>query len=252
MEQYETYDFIVARMANRVDAVAMEQLGLFLGDRFVVMFQEAPGDCFEPVRERLRKQQGRIRNLGADYLAYAILDATIDFYFPVLEHYGEALDGLEEEVLRGSDAKMPSRLHGLKRDLLTFRRALWPLRDALNTWLRDSGPRLTPETRIYLRDGYDHVAQLLDLLETYRELAADLLDIHLSVLNTRMNEVMKVLTIISTIFIPMTFIASIYGDELQVYARVGCAWRWGYPFALLVMGLIAAGMVRYFKREKWF
>jgi magnesium transporter len=250
MEQYDTYDFIIARMANRVDAAEMEQLGLFLGDRFVLTFQETPGDCFNSVRERLRKQQGRLRRLGADALAYSILDATVDFYFPVLEHYGESLDGLEEDVLLGSDLEMPSRLHGLKRDLLTFRRSLWPLRDALNAWLRDPGPRLTPETAIYLRDCYDHVAQLLDLLETYRELASDLLDIHLSVINTRMNEVMKVLTIISTIFIPMTFIASIYGMNFKYMPELN--WRWGYPFALFLMALIAAGMLRYFRKKKWF
>ena len=250
MEQYATFDFFVARMANRVDSVDLEQLSLFVGDRFVIAIQEKIGDCFGPVRERIRKPQSRMRQAGADYLAFAIVDAVVDFYFPVLEHYGESLDALEEAVVLGLDAKMPVRLHALKRDLLAFRRCLWPLRDALNTALRDPSPRLHKETQIYLRDCHDHVVQLLDLLETYRELAADLLDIHLSVLNTRMNEVMKVLTIISTLFIPMTFIASIYGMNFKWMPELG--WRGGYPFALALMGLVALAMLVYFKKKRWF
>ena len=249
-EQYDAYDYFVVRMSNRTDAVEMEQLSLFLGGRFVLTIQEHPGDCFDGVRERIRAKQGRIRGMGPDYLAYSIIDAAIDFYFPTLENYGEALDRLESDVLRGTDTRMPARLHGLKRDLLKCRRGLWPLRDALNACLRDPSARITADAKVYFRDCYDHVTQLLDLLEPYRELAADLLDIHLSVLNTHMNEIMKVLAIISTIFMPMTFVASIYGMNFKHMPELD--WRYGYPFALGLMAVLALCMLIYFKKKKWF
>jgi magnesium transporter len=250
VDVFEKYDFIVVRMSNRVDKADMEQLSLFLGDRFVLTLQERPGDCFDSIRDRLRKDSGRSRKCGADYLAYALLDAVVDFYFPTLENYGERLDNLEERALAASTRAVLSDVHRVRRDLLTFRRSVWPLRDAFSAWLRDPSPRLTPETRLYLRDLYDHSVQLMDLIETYRELCSDLMDIYLSGVNLRMNEIMKVLTVISTIFIPMTFIASIYGMNFQDMPELH--WRWGYPAVLCGMALIAVGMIVYFRKKRWF
>ncbi len=250
VDQFENFDFFVVRMANRIDRVDMEQLGLFLGDRFVITFQEFPGDCFDAIRERIRKPAHRLRLQGTDYLAYSLIDAAIDFYFPVLEHYGERLEDLEQTVITRDTVDLPNKIHGVKRDLLLFRRSLWPLRDALNTFLRDPSQRLKPENTVYFRDAYDHTVQLLDLLETYRELSADLLDIYLSAVNNRMNEVMKVLTIISTIFIPMTFIASIYGMNFHILPEL--SWRYGYLWALGLMAAVALSMILYFRRKGWF
>jgi len=249
IDQFDTHDFIVVRMANRVDKADMEQLSVFLGGNFVVTLQEEAGDCFNPVRDRIRRSVGRIRTGGADYLAYALLDAVIDFYFPVLEHYGEMLDAVEQDALETRDAKLPSRIHGLRRDLLTFRRAVWPLRDAMSGWLRDPSARLQADTRVYLRDLYDHTVQLIDLLETYREFSSDLMDIYLSGVNLRMNEIMKVLTIISTIFIPMTFIASIYGMNFHHMPELD--WKWGYALVIGIMVTLAAIMLRFFRKKGW-
>lgn len=250
VDQFEHFDFFVLHMANKIDRVDVEQLGLFLGDRFVITFQEWAGDCFDGVRERIRKPAHRLRLQGPDYLAYSLIDAVIDFYFPILEHYGEHLEELETEVVAKHTRELPNRIHSVRRDFLIFRRSLWSLRDALNMYLRDQSARLKDDNIPYFRDAYDHTVQLLDLLETYRELSADLLDIYLSAINNRMNEVMKVLTIISTVFIPMTFIASIYGMNFHNLPEL--SWPYGYYWALGLMLLTATGMLLYFRRRGWF
>ncbi|MEW6297764.1 MAG: magnesium/cobalt transporter CorA [Thermodesulfobacteriota bacterium] len=256
VEQYDAYHFIVARMVRLDESVGSEQLSLFLGHNFVLTFQEGyPGDCLEAVRTRLRKGQGQIRGAGADYLAYALLDAVVDCYFPVLEEYGERLEQLEAELIARPGAEAVSRLHTIKRDLLALRRALWPQREAFNTLLRDDAPLITHETRLHLRDCYDHTVQLIDLVETYRELSADLMDVYLSSVGNRTNEIMRVLTVIATVFMPLTFIAGVYGMNFNPAASPWnmpeLNWYWGYPFSLTLMAGVAFAQLVFFWRRGW-
>lgn len=255
VEQYADYYFIVGRMVDFADRVETEQISLFLGKNFVLTFQELPGDSFDPVRERIRKAGGRIRNAGPDYLAYALIDAFVDHYFPVLERYGEQLEAIEEEVMLKPDRDIISRIHNVKRDLLTLRRAAWPLREALTTLYRETTPLICTDTRLFLRDCYDHSVQIIDLLENYRDIASSLTDIYLSSVSNRMNEVMKVLTIFTSIFIPLNFIAGIYGmnfnPERSPLNMPELNWYFGYPFALTLMALLAIVMLIYFGRKGW-
>ena len=226
VETYDGYLFIVLRMpvalpstdgvsASRLET---EQVTMALGRDFVVTFQERSGDCFGPVRHRLRNPGGQIRQRGPDYLAYALIDAAIDAFFPILEAYGEQVEELEDDVVSQPGNRQIARIHELKRNLLTARRALWPLRDMVNALLREDSPLIDKQTLIYLRDCHDHASQLIDMIETYREICSGLVDIHLSSVSNRMNEVMKVLTIIATIFIPLTFIAGVYGMNFDPHA----------------------------------
>ncbi len=255
VEQYATHQFIVAQMVSLAEHVDTEQLSLFLGHGFVLTFEERTGDCLGAVRERIRAGTGHVRAAGADYLTYAILDAVIDAYFPALERYGEHLEALEDDVIARPDNHAISRIRAIKHDLLVLRRAIWPQRDALNSLFRDAAPMITEDTRIYLRDCYDHVIRIMDLLETYRELATGLMDVYLSSVSNRMNEVMKVLTIIATIFIPLSFIAGVYGmnfnPERSPYNMPELAWRYGYPFALALMAAVAIGLLFFFRRRGW-
>ncbi len=277
VEHYDTHLFIVAQMAAAAQpavgpaatsgspaesgaappiALDTEQLSLFLGRNFVVTFQEGrPGDPFEPLRERVRHGVGRVRQAGADYLAYSLLDAVIDGYFPVLEGLGERLEALEDEILVRAERHTVSEVHEVKRELLMLRRATWPLREALNTLIRDECPLIAAETRVYLRDCYDHVVRIIDFVETYRELGADLTDLYLSSISQRLNEIMKVLTMIATIFIPLTLISGIYGMNFNTQASPlnmpELNWVFGYPFALLLMALIAGGLLLWFRRRGW-
>lgn len=255
-EDYGDHGFLVTQMTQADSRPRYEQVSIFFGQGFVLSFQERPGDCFEPVRERLRHARGRIRQAGADYLAYALIDATIDADFPLLERYGEEVAALEDEVLAGPGQGVVRRIHGLKMNLLSLRRVIWPQRDMVNSLLRDGEDRFDPQTRVYLRDCYDHTVELLEMLETYREIASDLIDIHLSSASVRTNEIMRVLTIIATVFIPLSFIASLYGmnfdPEASPWNMPELGWRLGYPFALAIMALIAGGLVAYFWRQGWF
>ena len=249
VEQYDDALFVVTHMVFLNEHLHAEQISLVLKPGLVITFQERPGDCLDPVRERIRKAQGRIRNAGADYLAYAILDAITDHCFPVLEVYGERLEALEEAVLRRADMAALSAIRRAKRDLLTLRRALWPQRDALNGLVREECGLIAPDTRPYLRDCYDHLSRIIDSVETYRELASDLLAAHLAAVSNQMNAVMKVLTIIATIFIPLTFIAGIYGMNFKHMPELD--WPWGYGAVLATMAVVAGGMLLYFRRKRW-
>lgn len=247
--------FIVTHMVELADHFASEQLSLFLGPNFVITFQERPGwDCLDPVRERIRKSQ-RIRETGPGYLAYAILDATIDHYFPVLEAYGERLETLEDQIVSQPTRQAVGEIHDVKRELLYLRRAIWPQREALNTLVRDEIPQISHETRLYLRDVYDHAVRIIDLVETYREVCSDLMDLYLSSISNRMNEIMKVLTVISTIFIPLTFIVGVYGmnfnTQISPWNMPELNWYFGYPLCLLVMALITLGQFVFFRRKGW-
>ncbi len=255
VEDYNDHLFIVCRMPGTDQFLETEQVCLFLGRDFVITFQERPGDCFEPVRNRIRASRGRIRESGADYLAYALLDAVTDGYFPVLENIGEHIDDLEELIMTDPVPDDVKRIHVLKRDLLTVRRAVWPQREMLNMMIRDESPLIGDHTKIYLRDCLDHTFQLIDLIETYREIVSDLTDIFLSAQSTRMNEVMKVLTVIATIFMPLTLISSIYGMNFDTRAsswnmpELGAAY--GYPLTMAAMLAIAVTMLLYFRKRGW-
>jgi magnesium transporter len=257
VEDYDDHLFIVARMASYNDKLETEQLSLFLGKGFVVTFQEdVPGDCFDPLRERLRQSGGRTRRSGADYLAYALVDAVVDRYFPMLEEYGERLDSLEDAITAGGRFRwVVTAIHDIKRDLRTLRRAVWPLREAVNSLVRESSDLLGPETRVYLRDCYDHTVQILDLVETDRETSSDLMDLHLSHLGLRTNEVMKVLTIITTIFIPLSFIVGVYGmnfdPDSSPFNMPELRWVFGYPACLALMAFVTIALVIGFWSKGW-
>lgn len=248
VEPYAEHLFIVIRMPAGDHET--EQLSIFLGRDHVISIQEkAGGDCLGPVRLRLRAPVSNTRRRGADYLAYSLVDAAIDAYFPVLEALGDRLEALEEEMLGAPAPERLSRLHDCKRELLALRRAVWPLREATAQMTRDESPFISAETRVYLRDCHDHAVQLIDLVENYRELAANLTDLHLSSISNRMNEVMKVLTLYSTLFLPLTFIAGVYGMNFKRMPEI--EWPWGYGFALGLMVAVAGGMLWWFRRRGW-
>jgi magnesium transporter len=254
-EEYENHAFIVVRMPEILEhVIKMEQVSMFLGPNFVVTFQEWKGDCFEPVRKRIREST-RSRLLNADYLAYALLDAIVDSYFPVLEGLSERLDEMEEQIALAPTAEIVGRVFATKHDLLALRRAIWPTRDMLNALIRDPAPMFSDSTKTYLRDCYDHAVRIVDLVETYRDLNSGLMEFYQSSVGHRMNEIMKVLTIIATIFIPLTFIAGIYGMNFNVerspWNMPELNWYWGYPIIIAVMVLVTFGMVVYFRRKGW-
>jgi magnesium transporter len=262
-EAYDDHLFLILRMplagpgapAPQTAVLRTEQVAVCLGRGHVVTFQEAAGDAFEPVRQRLRNQASALRRRGSDYLAYALVDAAVDAYFPLLEAYGERLEALEADVIGRPERDHVAAIHDLKRDLLTLRRAVWPMRDMLAALRRDDTELIDDHTRVYLRDCEDHTVQLIDMIETYREIASGLVDIHLSSVSNRMNEVMKVLTIIATIFIPLTFVAGIYGMNFDPtvgpWSMPELGWRYGYPAVLGAMLVVALGLVAWFRRMGW-
>jgi magnesium transporter len=254
-EDYGDHVFIVARMLDSARPVETEQIAMFLGEGFVITLQERPGDCFDAVRERLKNGRGRIRSLGADYLCYALIDTLIDFYFPALEHMGERLEELEDAVVEFARPEHIEALHDIRRDLLMLRRAVWPHREMLNDLLRDEHAVIRPETRAFVRDCYDHTIQLMDVVETYREIASGLIDIYMSSVSVRLNEVMKVLTVMATVFMPLSFIASVYGMNfdrtVSPWNMPELGWYFGYPFALFLMAASAAGLVWFMWRKGW-
>ena len=260
VEDYDDQLLIIARMVmleEDGDGFMTEQVSFILGQHYLLTVQEEPKyDCFGPIRERIRTNKGIIRRSGPDYLAYSLLDSIIDGFFPVLEAYGEALEDLEDEVVANPSRQTLQKVHALKRQLLTLRRAIWPQRDAINSLIRDSSDLVSDEVRVYLRDCYDHTVQVLDMVETYREIASSLMDVYLSSVRNKMNEVMKVLTVISSIFIPLTFVAGVYGmnfdPESSPFNMPELKWFWGYPACLVFMLVTGGGMFWFFKRKGWF
>ena len=256
-ERFAGHDALFIRLpVTSEGAAATEQLALFFGKGFVLSFDERPGDCFDPIRQRLREGKGRLRAAGPDYLAYALLDMAIDSYFPVVEAAGERLDALEDDILAGASPQdLVPRIHGVRRDLLVVRRALWPLREVVSAMQREEDASVTAETRLYLRDVYDHVVNLLDMVENLREIAAGLMELHLSAVGNRMNEIMKVLTIISTIFIPLTFLVGVYGmnfdPELGPLSMPELRSKWGYVGVWVAMVAIGVAMLLFFRRKGW-
>lgn len=251
-EDYEDFLYIVLKMISwdeNLNQAQAEQVSMILGKGYVLSFKEDPGDIFDPVRVRLREGKGRIRKSGADYLAYALLDQVVDNYFLVLENLGERIESLEEELTTNPSPATLKAIHHLKRELIFLRKSVWPLREAINSLERGDSSLFQAETLVYLRDLYDHTIQVMDTIETFRDMVSGMLDIYLSSISNRMNEIMKVLTIIATIFIPLTFIAGVYGMNFANMPEL--QWPWGYFAVWGVMILVAGGMIIFFKRKGW-
>lgn len=252
LEEYPDILYLVLRMLSfdeKTRRIESEQLSLVLGEGFVLSFQERPGDFFDSVRERIRTGKGRIRRLGSDYLVYSLIDAIVDQYFVILEKFGDEIEVLEEQLIKEPGGSSLSDLHRLKREALSIRRSVWPLRETLSGLQRAEHKMIAPETRPFLRDAYDHTIQVIDTVETYRDMLGGMLDLYLSSVSKRMNEVMKVLTIISTIFIPLTFLTGLYGMNFDNLPELH--WRYGYFLLLGAMLLIFAGQLWYFRRKSW-
>ncbi|MBA3542924.1 MAG: magnesium/cobalt transporter CorA [Chthoniobacterales bacterium] len=252
VEQYDDYLFIIAKMIylGKNMEIDAEQVSMFLGNTFLITLQEeADFDVFEPVRARIRAGKGRIRKAGSDYLAYALLDSIIDHYFPALESIGMEIDTIEDELVDNPLVRPVGSLHGHKRTLTQIRRMVWPLRDVTNLLLHEDSGLIRPETKIYLRDCYDHSVQLMDVVESYRDVLSGLTEIHISSIGLRTNEIMRILTVISAIFIPLTFVAGVYGMNFEHMPEL--AKPWGYFACLALMLAIAVGQLIYFKKRSW-
>lgn len=251
VEDYDGYLYVVLRML-RFDAerqqIHSEQLSLVLGDGYVISLQERPGDVFDAVRERLRTGR-RIRFMRSDYLAYALLDAVVDHYFVLLEHLGDQIEALEDELIENSTPATLSKIHHFKREMLLLRKSIWPLRELLARLSRDENPLIGAETRLFLRDVYDHAVHVIDTVDTLRELLIGMLDLYLSSVSNRMNEVMKVLTIFATLFMPLTFIAGVYGMNFKVMPEL--EWTYGYPAVLVLMLVMVIALVIFFRKRRW-
>ena len=252
VEEYDGYLFVVLPMLSfheETGSIEVEQLSLILGPTWVLTFQEREGDVFEPVRDRLRTAYGKIRQRGADYLAYALTDAVVDRYYGILERLGDVAEELDHEVMEDPGPEVMHRINHLKRELLLLRKSVWPLREALGTLVRTESELVTETTQVFLRDVHDHAVQVIDTVEILRDVAGGMMDLYLSTLGQKTNEVMKVLTVMASIFIPLTFIAGIYGMNFQHMPELGQPWA--YPALWGVMLVVGGGMVWYFKRKGW-
>jgi magnesium transporter len=251
-EEYDNYLFVVLKMLNPVDGgVSSEQVSLVLGEGWLLTFQEGlDGDPFNPVRQRLNNAQGRVRSQGADFLAYSLMDVIVDNYFLVLEQVADSIEVMEEELMHAPAPRTLAEIYRLRRELIFIHKAIWPLREVINSMIRRESSLVKEPTLIYLRDLYDHTIQVIETAETLREMLSGMLDIYLSSVSNRMNAVIKVLTIIATIFMPLTFIVGIYGMNFKYMPEL--EWHWGYPAVLLLMVVVTAGMLIFFRRKRWF
>jgi magnesium transporter len=252
VEDFEDYIFVVLRMLSfdeEENQTKTEQISIVLGPDFVVSFQEREGDVFDIIRERLRSNKGRIRKMGADYLAYSLVDAIVDNYFVVLEKLGEAIEEIEDKLVTEPKSETLQAIHDLKREIVFLRKSVWPLREVISRLERSESPLISKTTFVYLRDVYDHTIQVMDSVDTFRDTLSGMLDIYLSSVSNRMNEIMKVLTVIATIFIPLTFLAGIYGMNFKVMPELDQPW--GYPAVLTLMLTIAVVILIYFRNKKW-
>ena len=251
VEFFDHYVFIVLRMLNLGEegTIRDEQVSLVLIENAVLSFQERQGDVFDPIRARIKGNKGRICKLGPDYLAYALLDAVVDSYFIILEEVSERLETLEETLIEDATPNTLREINFYKREMLFLRKAVWPLREVLSLLMREDSPLISAHTLTYLRDVYEHTVQVIDTVETFRDILTGMLDVYLSSVSNRMNEVMKVLTIIATIFIPLTFIAGVYGMNFIYMPEL--SWRWGYPAVWLLMLSVTLVLILYFRRRRW-
>ena len=253
MEDFDHYLFIELNMLSwdqNQSQIESQQVSLILGGNYVVTFLEFEKDVFDPVRKRIREGKSRLTRQGADYLAYSLIDAIVDHYFIVLENLGEQIEFLEEELVTDPDPGTLQSIHELKRELIVLRKSVWPLREVIGALERGESPLFQESSLIYLRDVYDHTIQIIDTVETFRDMVSGMLDIYLSSISNRMNEVMKVLTIIATVFIPLSFIVGLYGMNFSYMPEL--QWKWGYPMVWGVIISVVVGMLTYFHRRKWF
>jgi magnesium transporter len=251
-EDCDDYFFIVLKMLSLDDGteeIRAEQVSIILGPAYVLSFQEREGDVFDGVRQRIHNGKGRLRALGPDYLAYALIDSVVDSYFAILEKIGDRIEALEEELIVDPDPTTLQKIHRFKRQMILLRKSVWPLREIVGELQREESPLIRASTGIFLRDVYDHTIHVVDTVETFRDIISGMLDLYLSSISNRMNEVMKVLTIMATIFIPLTFIAGIYGMNFEFMPEL--KWRWGYAGVWFVMVGVFAALLLYFKKRKW-
>jgi magnesium transporter len=252
MEDYEDYLFLVLKMIDysaEKKELEIEQLSLVIGKNFVLSFQETEGDIFDPIREAIRKGKRKIRKLKCDYLAYTLIDAVVDNYFNVLEKIGDNVEEIEQALMVNATPRTLHTIYGMKRELIFLRKSVWPLREVISIMERRESKLISPTTSVYLRDVYDHTIRVMDAVETLRDIVSGMLDIYLSSISNKLNEVMKVLTIISTIFIPLTFITGIYGMNFTHLPEV--KWRYGYLFVWCIIIVVAIALLVYFRRKKW-
>ncbi|MBL7882896.1 MAG: magnesium/cobalt transporter CorA [Bacteroidia bacterium] len=252
--KFEDYDNYVVSIMKMItldsNEIHSEQLAVILMDGIVISFQEVEGgDAFDFIRDRLRQGKGRIRKMGADYLAYALIDAVVDFYFTILEKFGDKIEVLEDDLMNEPTKESLHQLHDMKREMIFVRKAVWPMREMINNMQRSESDLIKPATDVYLRDVHDHTIRVIDTVETYRDLLSGMMDIYLSSVSNKMNEVMKVLTIITTLFVPVTFIVGVYGMNFEFMPELHS--KWGYPLTWLVMLAIIISLLFYFKRKKW-
>jgi magnesium transporter len=252
IDEYEGYTLIIIKMLffdEENHAIRTEQVSVVLGSNYVLSFQESEGDVFDGVRDRLQRGNGKIRQRGPDYLAYALLDSIVDSYYQILEKIGDLLVQLEDELITSPESSLLTTIHHYKRELLLLRKSLWPLREVVGQMYKEDSSLIREDTRIYLRDLHDHTVQTIDTLEIYRDTITGLQDLYMSSVSIRMNEIMKVLTVMASIFIPLTFIAGIYGMNFDYMPEL--KWHWAY-FALWgVMAACGAGMLIFFRKKKW-
>ena len=251
-EEYEEYLFFTLKMLYKIQEgeIEYEQISFVLGKDYLLSFQEKEGDPFTSFRDRIRMDQGRVRRKKPDYLLYRLIDIIVDNYYVVLDEIGQQIEHIEDAIYKDPSAKEFQQIQRLKKELIFLRKALYPLRDALSKLIKDESGFIESQNARYFSDIYDHVVHLIDSMDTYKDLTTSLMDIHINTLNTRMNEVMKVLTVISTIFMPLTFIVGVYGMNFEYMPEI--PWKWGYPVIWGIMILIAGAMLRYFKFKKWF
>jgi magnesium transporter len=251
-EEFEDFIFVVLKMLHynkNSEKIGSEQFSLVLGSNFLLSFQEIQGDVFKTVRERIRKPKSRIRKAGCDYLAYALIDAIVDHYYLILEKLGENIEALEEDLLENPSPEILQTLHEMKREMIYLRKQIWPIRELINSLVKGESSLINESTGLFFRDIYDHTIQIIDTIESYRDILSGMLDIYLSTLSNKMNEVMKVLTIIATIFIPITFVAGIYGMNFKFMPEL--EWRWGYAMVWMVIVVAIGIMVGFFKKKQW-
>jgi magnesium transporter len=251
-EEYDDYFFIVMKAFDYADhgsELLMSQISLILKPKWVISFEEKDGAIFSTLRDRILAGKGRLRKEGSDYLAYCLIDVTVDHYFNILEKLGERIELLQEDLIRNPTQITLQHIHKLKRQMILFRRSVWPLRETVGSLLRGESGAIHKSTLVYLRDVYDHLIHVIDSVEIYRDMLGGMMDLYLSSLSNRMNEIMKVLTVIATIFMPLTFIAGVYGMNFKYMPEL--EWHWGYPAVLLLMAAVAVYMLFHFSRKKW-
>lgn len=252
LEEGKEYVYVVLKMIHYLEQsqkIDFEQFSMVVGNDYIISFQETDNQIFQQIKDRITKVNGKIRTKGADYLAYALIDCVVDHYYLTLEYLGEKIESLEEQLMSYPGANVLQEIHSLKNEMLFIRKAIWPLREIINSLSRGDSALFSQDTLVYIRDVYDHIIQIMDTIEMYRDMVTGMFDIYISSVSYKLNEVMKVLTIIATLFIPLTFIVGLYGMNFKYMPEL--EWEWGYPAVLVLMLFISSSMIVYFRKKKW-